>query len=546
MFLNICIILQSLFFPWLNNEHYQTPTLEKLNTRINTDAYDETNPVVSKDGLTIYFTRVGHPDFNRTLMDDNTDLSATLSFADYQQELSSIYQTLSGRPVRDISQNSFNQDIWIATWAGGDFNNIEHPDYPLNSALPNSICSLTPDPDKFIIVNEFYKDGSMYRGFSTIQDLGNGNWSFPKPLFIYDYFTQGNEVNLTMDEDGRIIIMSLKRPSGKGDNDLYVSMKVADNLYSTPLPLNGVINTAYRESTPFISRDGQFLYFSSNRPGGYAGNYIYVSRRLDETWQNWSEPALLPKPINSESDDSQPFVNEASGYIYFTSRRDGTSDIFRTSFHPVKEEERKKLLIVHVVNALTGQPLDAKIALGKQKDGFFTRTIEAKTGKANYSFVEEDNLIMKPKKSGYKAEKVEVNLPEMYKDDATISEITLYMDPEGDSERFTLDNIYFVQSMAIIKDESYPVLDRIIPIFKRRPDLKITIYGHTDNIGRENDLVELSQQRADAIKNYLVQKGGIAADRIKTVGKGRSMPVNDNSTEEKRAKNRRVEFAVYK
>lgn len=120
------------------------------------------------------------------------------------------------------------------------------------------------------------------------------------------------------------------------------------------------------------------------------------------------------------------------------------------------------------------------------------------------------------------------------------------MDPEGDSERFTLDNIYFVQSMAIIKDESYPVLDRIIPIFKRRPDLKITIYGHTDNIGRENDLVELSQQRADAIKNYLVQKGGIAADRIKTVGKGRSMPVNDNSTEEKRAKNRRVEFAVYK
>ncbi|HQN57491.1 MAG TPA: hypothetical protein PLR24_09650, partial [Saprospiraceae bacterium] len=101
MFLNICIILQSLFFPWLNNEHYQTPTLEKLNTRINTDAYDETNPVVSKDGLTIYFTRVGHPDFNRTLMDDNTDLSATLSFADYQQELSSIYQTLSGRPVRD-------------------------------------------------------------------------------------------------------------------------------------------------------------------------------------------------------------------------------------------------------------------------------------------------------------------------------------------------------------------------------------------------------------------------------------------------------------
>lgn len=546
MFLNICIILQSFFFPWVNNDNYKMHTLEKLNTGINTEAYDETNPVVSKDGLTIYFTRVGHPNFNRTLMDDNTDLSTTLSFADYQQELSSIYRTISGKPVRDVSSNNFNQDIWIARWQKGDFNNIEHPDYPLNSALPNSICSLTSDPNKFIIVNEFYKDGSMYRGFSTIQDLGNGNWSFPKPLFIYDYFTQGNEVNLTMDEDGRIIIMSLKRPSGKGDNDLYVSMKVADNLFSTPLPLGGTINTSYRESTPFISRDGQFLYFSSNRPGGYGGSDIYVARRLDDTWQNWSEPALLPAPINSASDDSQPFVNEATGYVYFTSRRDGSSDIFRISFHPVREEERKKLLIIHVINALSGQPLDAKIACGRQEDGFYTKTIDATAGKANYSFVEEDNLILKPKKKGYKADKVDINLSDMYKEEATIAEVTLYMEPETETERFTLDNIYFEQSLPIIKAESYSVLDQIIPIFKRRPDLKISISGHTDNIGRESDLIDLSQKRADAIKDYLVQKGGISSDRITTVGKGRSMPVNDNSTEEKRAKNRRVEFTVSK
>lgn len=546
MFLNICIILQSFFFPWVNNDNYKMHTLEKLNSGINTEAYDETNPVVSKDGLTIYFTRVGHPNFNRTLMDDNTDLSTTLSFADYQQELSSIYRTISGKPVRDVSSNNFNQDIWIARWQKGDFSNIEHPDYPLNSALPNSICSLTSDPNKFIIVNEFYKDGSMYRGFSTIQDLGNGNWSFPKPLFIYDYFTQGNAVNLTMDEDGRIIIMSLKRPSGKGDNDLYVSMKVADNLFSTPLPLGSTINTSYRESTPFISRDGQFLYFSSNRPGGYGGSDIYVARRLDDTWQNWSEPALLPMPINSASDDSQPFVNEATGYVYFTSRRDGSSDIFRISFHPVREEERKKLLIIHVINALSGQPLDAKIACGRQEDGFYTKTIDATAGKANYSFVEEDNLILKPKKKGYKADKVDINLSDMYKDEATIAEVTLYMEPETETERFTLDNIYFEQSLPIIKAESYSVLDQIIPIFKRRPDLKISISGHTDNIGRESDLIDLSQKRADAIKDYLVQKGGISPDRITTVGKGRSMPVNDNSTEEKRAKNRRVEFTVSK
>jgi len=520
--------------------------VEKLNNKINTGTYDEINPVVSKDGMTIYFTRVGHPDFNRTLMDENLDLSTTMSFAEYQKELTNIFQILSGKPVSDVTKNTFNQDIWVASWANGDFNNIEHPDYPLNSALPNSVCSLTPNNNELIIINEFYKDGSMYKGFSTIKHIGNNNWSFPKPLFIYDYFTQGPEVNLTMSEDGRIIILSLKRPSSKGDNDLYVSMKVDENLYSSPLPLSSTVNTAYRESTPFISRDGQFLYFSSTRPDGYGGNDIYVARRLDDSWQNWSEPTLLPPPINSVYDDSQPFVNEFTGYIYFTSRRDGTSDIFRVAFHPMKEEERKKTLIIHVVNALTGQPMDAEVVYGKQSDGFYTRTLKTDNGVIYYAFTEEENLIMKAKKTGYNAENQDISPGELYKNEATISEITLYLEPKSKEEKFTLSNIYFIQSTATIKDESYEALDQITGVLRRNSDLKMIISGHTDNIGEEQSLIELSQQRADAIKDYLVRKGGIDAKRITSIGKGRSEPLNDNSTEEKKAKNRRVEFTVYK
>ena len=72
-------MLQSLLFPWVNNNHYQMHPLEKLNNKINTAKYDEINPVISKDGKTIYFTRVGYPDFNRTLIDNYTDLSLTLS-----------------------------------------------------------------------------------------------------------------------------------------------------------------------------------------------------------------------------------------------------------------------------------------------------------------------------------------------------------------------------------------------------------------------------------------------------------------------------------
>jgi len=546
MLLSFCIILQSLIFPWNSNPDYKMSPVEKLNSKVNSTQYDEINPVVSKDGLSIYYTRVGHPDFNRTLMDENLDLSTSLSFVEYQKELTNIFQSLSGKKVGDVAQNAFNQDIWVARWNNGDFNNIEHPDYPLNGALPNSVCSLTPNHQELIVINEFYKDGSMYKGFSTIKYLGNDNWQFPRPLFIYDYYSLSPDVNLTMSEDGQIIIMSLNRQSSKGSNDLYVSMKVSDNLYSSPLPLSDKINTSYRETTPFISRDGQFLYFSSTRPDGYGGNDIYVARRLDDTWQNWSEPSLLPAPINSVYDDSQPFVNEFTGYIYFTSKRDGTSDIFRSSFHPVKENERKKTLIVHVVNSLTGQPIDAEVVYGKQTDGFYTKTLNTTDGSVYYSFSEEEDIMMKAKKAGYSGENKDLNLAELYKDEVTMQEITLYLEPKNKEEKFTLSSIYFIQSTATIKDESYESLDMITNVLKKTPELKMKISGHTDNVGEEQSLIQLSLDRANAIKDYLVKKGGIDAKRIIAEGKGRSEPLNDNSTEEKKSKNRRVEFTVYK
>lgn len=546
MLLSFFILLQSLVFPWTSDTNYKLSEVEKLNSKINSPEYDEINPVISKDGLTIYFTRVGHPNFNRTLMDENIDLSTSLSYTDYQKELTNIFQMISGKKVNDVVDHAFNQDVWIANWSNGDFNTIEHPAYPLNSALPNSVCSLTPNNNELIVINEFYKDGSMYKGFSTIKLAGEYNWQFPKPLFIYDYYSLSPDVNLTMSGDARVIIMSLNRQSSKGSNDLYVSFKVDENLYSSPLPLSDMINTPYRETTPFISRDGQFIYFSSNRPNGLGGNDIYVARRLDDTWQNWGEPSLLPQPINSASDDSQPFVNEFTGFIYFTSKRDGTSDIFRSAFHPMKENERKKTLIIKVVNSLTGQPINSDVVYGKQNDGFYTKTLSTEDGSVIYSFVDAEDIMLKAKKTGYTGENLNVSLSNLFKDEITMQEITLYLDPKDKEETFTLNSIYFIQSTATIKDESYESLDLITSVLQRNKMLKMKITGHSDNVGDEEGLMQLSLERATAIKNYLVKTGGIDPKRIVAEGKGKSEPLNDNSTEEKKAKNRRVEFTVYK
>ena len=93
--------------------------VEPLNNGINTSDYDEISPVVSIDGKTLYFTRVGHPTFDRTLKLNGSDISILLNDNEYQKKLGSIYSNIAGSNVQNPESSKFNQDIWMAeplTW----------------------------------------------------------------------------------------------------------------------------------------------------------------------------------------------------------------------------------------------------------------------------------------------------------------------------------------------------------------------------------------------------------------------------------------------
>ncbi len=103
-------------------------------------------------------------------------------------------------------------------------------------------------------------------------------------------------------------------------------------------------------------------------------------------------------------------------------------------------------------------------------------------------------------------------------------------------------NILFDTGKATIKPESAGALDIIAEVLKSDPALKIEIQGHTDNAGAPAANLKLSQERAAAVKAHLVATGGIAAARLTTAGLGDTKPVADNTTEDGRAQNRRVEL----
>jgi OOP family OmpA-OmpF porin len=108
---------------------------------------------------------------------------------------------------------------------------------------------------------------------------------------------------------------------------------------------------------------------------------------------------------------------------------------------------------------------------------------------------------------------------------------------------FVFNNILFETDKAELQEISFPVLDQIVASMKYNPKIKIEIGGHTDDVGDEYYNKDLSEDRAKAVANYLIEKG-IAEDRIQTKGYGETTPITTNETEEGRHANRRVEIKV--
>jgi outer membrane protein OmpA-like peptidoglycan-associated protein len=107
-----------------------------------------------------------------------------------------------------------------------------------------------------------------------------------------------------------------------------------------------------------------------------------------------------------------------------------------------------------------------------------------------------------------------------------------------------IHEINFATNSAEILEGSETILSQIAQVLNENPDMKIIIEGHTDNIGGDQENMELSEKRADAVKGWLVEHGHIDGKRLTTKGYGMTRPLTDNSTEEGRARNRRVELVT--
>lgn len=549
--------------------------LYKLPAFINTPNADEIGPIWTWDQNTMYFTRIKDPNFDKTLIYNEEDLYSTMPYKEYTEFIAQLYQELGDAELeKDIFKSSFNQDVFVVESERGRVRELVHPPHPLNNALPNSVCAIMPDQKTLVMMNQFYLNGSMYKGFSTSTRLDKERFTFPRPLFIYDFKEMaGTDANLTLSRNGEVMILAFGDHSNQ-NTDLYVSFRVNREIYSTPIPLQG-INSAFREFSPALSEDGQFLFFSSTRGTYPYRSNIYVSQRLDDSYTRWSSPQKLMPPVNSPANDGHPFM--IGKKLYFSSDRDGSWDIFYYDFAEMAEFSEEDMLTVateekakpapasetvarqeetvppeppkpeissvriKVVDSRTGEPVTATV-------------LQKRAGKADVRIeVDEKGFVMKfeekkvtsfyPELKNYISRERNYDIAAILENATEIPELRIPVDPVKIDQEISMDHIFFKKGTDRVLTVSYPEVRRLAGILKQFPEIQILIKGHTDNFGDLEALVALSEKRAYAIKRLLLSQG-ISQTRIETEGLGPREPITDNSTEELKAKNRRVEVII--
>lgn len=483
---------------------------ERLSENVNSP-YREMSPLVTSDGRYMFFSRQNHPE-NKGGVSDREDIWI------------SEYDTLRGE--------------WKKAQNIGDV---------LNNKGPNFVSTIIEDGENVMLLlgntYEGKNNDKMKAGLSVTYKTENG-WTTPEALDIINGYNYSDRVSMFLSNSKKILLMSMERDDTYGQRDLYVSFLRADGRWSEPLNLGSTLNTVGEEEAPYLAPDETTLYFSSDGFSGYGGKDIFISRRLDDTWQNWSEPENMGPGINSVGDDKFFNIPLTGDYAYFTQQvGEEDDDIFRVAMPVFFKPAPVVLVKGKVIDSKTGLPIAAKViyerlpsmeeagvAYSDPEDGSYEIVLPAGyvygyTAIADGFISESENIDLT-----MATEYVEVNQ-------------NLKLVPAAKGEMIVLNNIFFEFDKFELKSESFNELRRLLKFLNENDKIEVAIEGHTCDMGSDVYNKRLSERRAKAVYDWL-KENGIPDNRMISRGFSFTQPIESNKTIEGRQKNRRVEFKI--
>ncbi len=306
----VCIILFTLCSIQSISQIAEYGQPEKLPASINADA-DTGMPLLSSDGKLLFFTRFMHS--------------------------------------KNIRGKYSGHDIWTSVRAGKDWLPADNQTFQFNNQNNNAVIGTNASGDVLYLM-----DASSSKKVDGVYftKLMNNRWSKPELIRIPGIESNGF-ISFYMSPDFDVIFISMKGLDSKGEEDIYVSIKENTGEWSKPKNLGSSINTKGFETSPFLTKDKKKLYFSSDGHAGFGDADVFVSERLYGSWDVWSVPQNLGKPINSEKFDAY-FSMYGDSICFFSSNRENSfASVFKSRII-IDDGKKQKERIDSILNETKG------------------------------------------------------------------------------------------------------------------------------------------------------------------------------------------------
>jgi outer membrane protein OmpA-like peptidoglycan-associated protein/tetratricopeptide (TPR) repeat protein len=389
----------------------------------------------------------------------------------------------------------------------------------------------------------------MYRqdenGDIFYSERSGGDWTQPKKL-NGNINSKAYESDAYITPDGKTIYFSTGKYSEDGTLDIYYSTRQPGGDWGPAKSIGNAINTQYDDDSPYLSRDGKTLYFSS-RGHNTMGGYDIFKSEWDSVGNKWGRPENMGYPINTPDDDTYYRLSPDGSYAYLSSYRIGgygEKDIYTINYiknaiirGKVFSKRDSSTVIPGVELVFSGTQAD-KTALS------YRDVTKPETGDYSVNVLSGRTYQVAVSKDGKNIETQEFAVP-ISTNDSTVVEKNFYVDYIDTTSMLAsqFKKIYFDTDKYNLRPESIRELNNISNILKANPGINISIEGHCDSRNTDEYNIVLGQNRANASYNFL-KKAGIAETRMVTVSYGERRPAAPNDSPENMQLNRRVEFRV--
>lgn len=412
----------------------------------------------------------------------------------------------------------------------------------INSANNEGTCTISADGTTLVFTACNRRDG--YGSCDLYFSQREGKiWQSPRNLGVA-INSRFWESQPSLSADGSTLYFSSDREGGVGKADIWKSERAANGEWEEPTNLGAPINTPDDENAPFIHANGRSLFYASKGLPGMGGFDLYLSQQKG---REWSEPQNLGYPINTVSDQVGLFISADGRKAYYTDdRKDAKGrramlfefdvpDTLRHLFDPTHYIKGR------VLDQKTGQPLQASLELFDLSSQERVSAFSSQASTGDYLAVLNQNQehALYVSKEGYLFK----SMTFVANDSTPSIKMDILLESVEKDKVEILNNIFFATGKFTLDQKSQVELQKMGSFLTNNPSLTIEIAGHTDDVGSDKENLELSRLRAESVVAYLVANG-VPETRLEAVGYGKTKPQLPNTSDENRARNRRIEWRI--